>query len=151
VLIEMVPLALAKAPAAKAVSRASVQQITLCGCGASSGAIAGRKQGETKTMFTRTRKDLRLVDEMNLGADRTIATGIVPQRISGPGADRMLVRRIVAKDPEEMRFEALVATIQQRDAADRRATLWERAFFLMAWIAGAAGVAIVLAWMKGRL
>jgi hypothetical protein len=120
-----------------------VQQITLFGCVASSEAIADRKQGETNTMFTRTGRVLRLVDEMELGADRKMTTEIVPLR--------MLGRRIVARDPEEIRFEALVATIRQRDAAEGRATWWERAFFMLVWVAGTSSVAFLLAWMKGGL
>ena len=92
-------------------------------------------------MFTQTEKGLRLLRPMGLRADRSkMTTEMVPQRIS---------RRIVAENPDGTRFEALVATIQQRDAADRRATRWERAFFALAWIAGTGSVACVLAWMKG--
>lgn len=87
-------------------------------------------------MSTRTGRGLRLVDEMNLGADRTTTI------------ER---RRLPARDPEEIRFEALVATIIQRDAADRRARLWERGFFMLAWIAGTTTIGLLLACLKGGL
>jgi len=145
----MVPLARVEPGAAQAAPRSSVRQINFGRFGASVGAIPGRKPGETQSISSHIRKNLRPLDVMNLGAVREITREIVPQPIRGPRADRRLERRSVARNPEEIRFKALVATIQQRDAADRRATNWERAFFRLAWTAGTASAALVLAWLKG--
>jgi hypothetical protein len=92
-------------------------------------AIAGRKQGEIQTMSSLKlgRENLRLINHRNSGADRQMAA------------------------ENNLHFEALVATIRQRDAADGRATFWQRAFFRLAWIASAASAAVVLVWMKGCL
>src|ERR1700733_5236663 len=62
---------------------ANVQQITLRRSDPSIGAIDGRKQGEIETMSSikPVRGNLRLLQEMNLGPDRKMAAGIVPERI----------------------------------------------------------------------
>jgi len=95
-------------------------------------------------------KGLRLVTQMDFGANRRMASGIFSQRISRLRTHGMLQHRMVTGGNDAIRFEALVATIQQRDAADERATFWKRAFFVLAWTAGTASVTLAMAWLKGR-
>jgi hypothetical protein len=93
-------------------------------------------------MLTGTRTDLRLVGSTNRGADPAMPGNVLY-------GERALRGRMGRQDQKAVQFDSLVATIQQREAAEERAMLWQRAFFTMAWITGTAVVAIVLEWMKG--